>query len=76
MAGPPSIDNVKSSTPLPMIVMALSAFVALTVKLEAAPPDFAGLNLGPFRDYLQRLLGAVETVDLESAPPFLPLRFI
>jgi len=46
------------------------------VKLEAAPPDFAGLNLGPFRGYLRQLLGAVETARLESVPPLLQLRFI
>jgi predicted metal-dependent hydrolase len=45
-------------------------------KLEAAPPDFAGLNLGPFRDYLQQLLDAVEAASLESVPPLLSLHFV
>jgi uncharacterized protein len=46
------------------------------VKLEAAPPDFGGLNLGPFRGYLHQLLGAAETASLESVPPLLQLRFM
>jgi predicted metal-dependent hydrolase len=45
-------------------------------KLNAAPPDFAGLNLGLFRDYLRRLLGAVEIASLERVPPLLPLHFM
>lgn len=46
------------------------------VKLEAAPPDFAGMNLGPFRGYLHQLLEAIEIASLERVPPPLQLHLI
>ncbi|MCI0693196.1 DUF309 domain-containing protein [candidate division KSB1 bacterium] len=45
-------------------------------KLDAAPSDFAGLNLAPFRDYLRQLLNAIEIASLERVPPPLQLRLI
>jgi hypothetical protein len=45
------------------------------VKLDAAPADFAGLELGAFRNYLHHLLEAVEAENSATPPP-LPLRFI
>lgn len=35
------------------------------VKLDVAPPDFAGLALGAFRDYLHALLGRIENDESE-----------
>jgi len=45
------------------------------VKLEAAPADFAGLELAEFRRYLQKLLDNVEASERILAPSF-QLRFI
>jgi len=45
------------------------------VKLEPAPPDFAGLELAPFRSYLHQRLAAVEATG-EMIDSFFQLRFI
>jgi predicted metal-dependent hydrolase len=40
------------------------------VKLDVAPADFAGLELGSFRAYLHRLLDAIEASEPTSDFPF------
>jgi predicted metal-dependent hydrolase len=45
------------------------------VKLDAAPPDFAGLALAPFRDGLHDLLERIEASEKMTAPS-LQLRFV
>jgi hypothetical protein len=45
------------------------------VKLDAAPTDFAGLELAEFCAYLQRLLAVVEAAE-KILPPSFQLRFI
>jgi len=45
------------------------------VKLDAAPPDFAGLALAPFREDLHSLLDRIEASEKMTASS-LQLRFI
>lgn len=45
-------------------------------KLDSAPPDFAGLELGAFRDYLHQLLLMAEKSNLEMALSSWQLRFM
>ncbi len=45
-------------------------------KLEAAPPDFAGLEIAPFRAYLHRLLDGIERSKIKDGPERFPLQFI
>lgn len=45
-------------------------------KLDASPPDFAGLELGGFREYLHQLLDTAENSKLDTAPSFRPLQFL
>jgi hypothetical protein len=37
-------------------------------KLDSAPPDFAGLAVGRFRDYLRRLLAEIESEKMATPP--------